>query len=171
MMKLKLLVEHNLIGIKLFQVMPILGLFLMVVFHFYLDLSFIDSWIISLIWAVTFTILGLLFLRCLLYSVEVDSSGVRLWYIRICKNVIDANYRDRRGKRVRDKKIEVNRKEGWVLVRWRDIENIEVNRRGARKCVIELKNGDRLYYLNNVDWEIRKGVKEAWERWKEEKVK
>lgn len=129
--------------------------------------GFYFFWSLLFIWNFVF-ILGIFFFRrCMLYRVDIEREGIRLYFIRVCDTVIDANYRDRDGRRVKEKHIEINREEGWVLIRWEEIEEIRVGRKLTEpKCNVILKGGHRVKFFNFVDKEIINAIKMAYDEYK-----
>ena len=166
-MTMRILVKHNIKGVIAFQILMALGVMWIVVAYFSSIFSYRSGVIDSVIWIFAFLIVSLLFLRCMLYRVDIEREGIRLYFIRVCDTVIDANYRDRDGRRVKEKHIEINREEGWVLIRWEDIEEIRVGRKLTEpKCNVILKGGHRVKFFNFVDREIVDELSKAYEDYK-----
>ncbi len=166
-MTMRILVKHNIKGVIAFQILMALGVLWIVVAYFSSIFSYRSGVIDSVIWIFGSLVVSLLFLHCMLYRVDIEKEGIRLYFIRICDMVIDTNYRDRNGKKVKDKHIEINREEGWVLIRWKDIEEVRVGRKLLEpKCDVILKGGDRIKFFNFVDREIVDAVSKAYEDYK-----
>ena len=166
-MTMRILVKHNIKGMIAFQILMALGVLWILVAYFSSIFSYRLGVIDSVIWIFGSLVVSLLFLRCMLYRVDIEKEGIRLYFIRVCDTVIDANYRDRNGKRVRDKHIEINREEGWVLIRWDDIDEIRVGKKLTEpKCNVILKGGHRVKFFNFVDKKVVEAISRAYEEYK-----
>ena len=166
MARRRILVKRNIYLIYLSAFLISLGLIFQILFYI-VGLHPISSWFLGVIWVAVTTPYFILFVRCMLYRVDIEKEGIRLYFIRICDTIIDANYRDRNGRRVKEKRIEINRGEGWILIRWEDIEEIRVGRKLTEpKCNVILNGGDRVKFFNFVDKEIINAIKMAYDEYK-----
>ena len=162
----RMMVKRNIYLIYVSAFLISFGL-LFQIFFYIVGLHPISSWFLGVIWVAVIMLYFLLFVHCMLYRVDIEKEGIRLYFIRVCDTVIDANYRDRNGKRVRDKHMEINREEGWILIRWEDIEEIRVGRKPTEpKCNVILKGGDRVKFFNFVDKKIINAIKMAYDEYK-----
>ncbi len=162
----RMIIKRNL-SIAYISVFLIAIGFLFQILFCIIGLSHISSWFLGVIWGVVIIIYLLLFIHCMLYRVDIEERGIRLYFNRVCDRVIDANYRDRNGGKIRDKRIEINREEGWILIRWKDIEEIRVGRKLSEpKCNVILKGGHRVKFFNFVDKEVINAIKMAYDEYK-----
>jgi len=162
----RMIVKRNIYLIYVSMFLISFGLLFQILFYI-VGMSPISSWFLGVIWVVVITLYFMLFFHCMLYRIDIEEEGIRLYFTRVCDRVIDTNYRDIEGKKVKDKHIEINREEGWILIRWKDIEEIRVGRKLSEpKCNVILKGGHRVKFFNFVDKEVVDAISKAYMEYK-----